>query len=95
MRYIKVIWNHHLTDEPVLLYSELDATRCETRKVEEFRGGEVGYAHATASVGSTRLGVEPVPSLEEISLQAEFVPFEIDRDEFEAVWQRVQNAKIG
>jgi hypothetical protein len=39
MNYIKVKWNHALPDEPVWFYSELDAERWETRKVEIFADG--------------------------------------------------------
>ena len=53
MQYIKVLWKHELADEPVLLYSELDDDHWETRKVEVFRDGQLGYASADSETGST------------------------------------------
>jgi hypothetical protein len=44
MTYFKCKWNHAYRDEPVLLYSELDEERWETRKVEIFRDGKMGFA---------------------------------------------------
>src|SRR6185503_15028408 len=44
--YIRVRWQHGHADEPVDLWSELDAARLETRKLEIFRDGRIGYASA-------------------------------------------------
>ncbi len=44
MKYIRVKWNHLFSDEPVLLFSELDDARWEVRKIEVFRDGHQGYA---------------------------------------------------
>ena len=87
MRYIKVFWHHSHPDYPVVLYSELDDGSWETRKVEVFRQGSCTYADSKASNGSARLGIEPVPSLDEIARNPEFEPTEISRDEFEDVWR--------
>jgi hypothetical protein len=86
MKYIRVGWKHQNPDMPVLLYSELDASRWEVRKVEVFRNGRCGYASAEGSSGGTRLGQVPVPTLSEIALDPEFDPEEISREEFEKVW---------
>jgi len=86
MNYIKVEWMHSCPDDPVLLYSELDADRLEKRKVEVFRGGRCGYASAAESSGSTRLGEEPIPSLAEIASDPQFKPVEITKQEFEDAW---------
>jgi hypothetical protein len=86
MEYIKVKWIHSLADEPVLLYSELDPERWEKRKVGVFADGHCGYASPTESVGSTRLGLDPVPSLAEIASDPQFEPVEITRREFEEAW---------
>src|SRR5262245_53946624 len=86
MRYIKVKWIHSSPDEPVLLYSELDDDRWETRKVEVFSNGRIGFASAAESGGTTRLGEIPVPSLDEIAAEGEFEPLEISKAEFEKVW---------
>jgi hypothetical protein len=86
MRYVRVLWRHDSPDEPVELFSELDEGRWEVRKVERFGDGRFGYASATESTESTGLGLEPVPPLEEIARDAQFVPEEISPGEFERVW---------
>ena len=88
MTYIRVKWIHNFPDEPVLLYSELDDQRFEVRKVEMFPDGSIGYAdrHLSCSVNDTQLGSEPVPAVEKIAKDPEFEAIEIDRDEFESVW---------
>ena len=88
MKYIRVKWNHKHQDEPVLLYSELDAERWEKRKVEVFRDGRCGYASADESCGSTQLGEEPIPPLAEIASDPQFEPVEIVEQEFEEVWAK-------
>lgn len=88
MSYIKVKWIHSFPDDPVWLYSELNADRWETRKVEIFADGSRGYASATESGGETCLGEVPVPPLLEISSDPEFEPVEITKEEFEDVWSK-------
>jgi hypothetical protein len=86
MRYIHVTWNHESPDDPIELYSELDDASWEVRKVEVFRDGRIGYADALDSTESTKLGIEPVPHLDQISLDPEFHPKAIERAEFERLW---------
>jgi hypothetical protein len=88
MKYIKVKWLHSNPDEPVLLYSELDKDRWETRKVEVFADGRMGFASATEATPSTgtRLSIEPLPTLNEIARDPQFQPVEITKDEFEKLW---------
>ncbi len=88
MEYLKVRWHHEFPEEPVLLYSELDAERYETRKVEVYRSGRHDWADAQASTGTTLLGELPVPSFVDIAGQSEFAPEVIDRKVFEEVWLR-------
>jgi hypothetical protein len=86
MRYIHVTWNHESLDDPIELYSELDDESWEVRKLEVFRNGRIGYADAFDSTESTRLGIEPVPRLDQIALDPEFHLKVIDRAEFERLW---------
>ncbi len=51
--YIKVRWLHTSPDDPVLLYSELDAERWEQRKVDIFADGRTGFADAAEQSGDT------------------------------------------
>lgn len=87
MTYIKVIWLHRFENEPVELLSELDADRMEVRKIERFRNGTLAFAGPGIAVGSTQLGEEQVPSLEEIASDPQFQPSEIDPDTFEHAWR--------
>jgi len=86
MHYIKVKWIHSHSDEPVWLYSELDEDRWETRKVEIFQDGTTGFAGPGEAAGTTKLSIEPLPTLEEIASDPQFVPQEVQRQEFEEVW---------
>jgi hypothetical protein len=85
MEYIFVKWLHNDPEYPVLLYSELDERRFETRKVEIFLDGTKGYASEFEEC-RTDLGYVPVPTLSEIAEDPQFEPFEITREEFEKVW---------
>ena len=86
MRYIRVFWRHEHPDEPVELLSEVDDARWEVRKVERFRDGTVGWAIEDDSVGTTQLGLDPMPPLAEIANDPQFQAGEITRAEFELAW---------
>ena len=88
VKYIRVHWLHDEPDDPIVLHSELDSTRFEARKVEVFREGRLGYASAEGEHGGTLLGVVPVPDLNEIAQERQFLPAEISREEFESLWAR-------
>jgi Domain of unknown function (DUF6881) len=85
--YIRVRWLHGFPDEPVDLWSELDRARFETRKLEFFRDGTVGFASAAESAHGTELGSIPVPSLEEIATDPQFLTKEISQAAFERRWK--------
>ncbi len=90
MEYIRVEWVHSDPNEPILLYTEIDANRFETRKVDLFADGRIGFAcdgEATLSLG-TDLSPEPLPTVEEIASDPEFRAARIAREEFEEVWSR-------
>ena len=53
MRYLLVEWLHQFSDEPYLIYMELDEIGFETRKVEIFPDESWGYASQTETFGST------------------------------------------
>jgi hypothetical protein len=86
MKYIKVRWRHEFPDEPIILYSELDEGRWETRKVYVFRSGPAGYASDRESSRSVMLSLEPVPPLDEIASDPQFESHEISEQEFEQIW---------
>jgi hypothetical protein len=87
-RYQRVLWQHELANEPIVLYSEVGDDGMETRKVDQYRDGRLDYADPDHSTGSTFLSVEAMPTIAEIAAQAEFTPLAITRDEFEEVWRR-------
>lgn len=95
MKYIKVRWNHHFKDDPILLYSELDEDCFELRKVEIFKNGIYGFACKKYHSNNTRLSDEyPIPSLSEISKDPQFKPYYISKEEFEEVWQKAISSQI-
>jgi hypothetical protein len=88
MMYLKVEWHHEFADEPTVLYSEVDSSGYETRKVEKYRDGRLGWADKSAAMGSTQLGEVPIGPIEDIASQDEFSPTIINVDEFEELWRR-------
>jgi hypothetical protein len=89
--YIVVEWVHDYGDEyPIKMYSELNSERYETRKIEFFSNGKVGYAYDDIEKGGTGLGLMPVPELEEIKNDSyeKFIPKEITKKEFEEIWYK-------
>ena len=94
MEYIKVRWLHKNPDEPILLYSELDDERWETRKLEIFRDGRICRASSLEEAGGSRLGVEPVPSLTDINGDPEFQAESISESEFDCAWQVADGASL-
>lgn len=86
--YLYSKWKSSPADSPVEFYSELDQDRWETRKVEVFHDGRLGYASATESAMDTLLSIVPIPSLAEIESQVEFDVRQIGVEEFEAAWKR-------
>ena len=88
MRYQRVVWTQEFEDEPIVLWSEIGNSGYEHRKVEEYRDGRLDYADERASSGSTLLGDQRVPSLDEINRDAEFEAAAVSREDFEAIWNR-------
>jgi hypothetical protein len=86
LEYIYVEWIHDLIDEPFILISELDENRYETRNIEIYKDGRVGFAYNDVEVLNAGLGIEPVPSIDEIASESEFSPKEITNEEFEKFW---------
>lgn len=90
MMYIKVRWIHTSPDEPVMLYSELSPELWEARKVEVYADGHADFADSEERSGSTKLGIEPLPSLEEIAADPQFEPTLISAEEFELAWKQAK-----
>jgi len=88
MKYIDVKWLHESEAYPVRLKSELNDQRFETRKLEFFRDGKVGFASANGATKGTDLGLMVVPDLEEINSDPQFQGSEIGSQYFELLWSR-------
>ncbi len=94
LHYVSVEWFHSTPSEPVHLYYELDADRCERRKLEVYRDGTMHSASASFGQGSTFLAWEPHPSQSEIEANPEFRVREITAREFDAIWDRARQADL-
>jgi hypothetical protein len=88
MRYWKIYWHHDSPDEPVAIYSEIDPDDYESRRVEEFRNGRVGWADKKGEHGGTSLAYIKFEDIEAVREQPEFSAFAISEGEFEGAWQR-------
>lgn len=88
MTYIDVHWIHIDHNYPVRLMSELDDKRHETRKIELYEDGRIGYALSEKNAEDCGLSEEPIPSLDQINSQPEFNGIEIDSATFESLWKR-------
>lgn len=86
LRHQAVAWQHDFQDQPVVLYSEIDADGLELRKVDEYRSGHLDFASRENQTGTTRLSTVPMPSLNEINAQEEFSGELITPRVFETVW---------
>lgn len=89
--YIQVKWIHSLSSEPVVLYSEIDESGCEVRKVEVYADGSMGFASSSESRGGSGLSKEPLPSMAEIAADPQFEPIEINQIDFERIWAKAHS----
>jgi hypothetical protein len=88
MHYVKVEWKHKLNEEPVIIYMELDSNRRELRKIELYRDGKAGYASKQAEIGGSYLSEKPIPTLQKIAEDKQFIPHIISKKEFESIWNK-------
>lgn len=92
MRYSRLLWDHDSPGEPVEISSEYDDDGWETRKVEVFAGGAVGFAGNSVSAGGTRLSLIRRPSDAEVVAEPEFRVIELTASEFERAWDEARAA---
>ena len=83
---MKVCWHHTFSEEPSILYSEIDDEGWETRKVYIFRTGLPGIASASKTTRNVFLSTTKMPSISEIATDPQFSPHAIDQREFEDIW---------
>lgn len=87
MQFLKIEWNHEIVDEPYIIYAELDDVGYEIRKIEIYKNGRIGYATQSSEFGGSILSEHPYPTVEEIAANAEFIPEQISKEEFESIWR--------
>jgi hypothetical protein len=88
MKYLKVVWSHTLTNEPVELFMELDDEGMETRKVHVYPDDHRERADRDLEDEDTWLAYQPTPPLEEINSDPQFLASWITADQFELEWER-------
>jgi hypothetical protein len=86
--YFLGVWVGAPEDEAFEWYDELDASRWSIRCVRKFRDGSLkAHSYASADWRDT-MPDQPLPPLEEINENADFIGKEITKAEFEDVWKR-------
>jgi hypothetical protein len=91
MEYLQITWIHDFEDEPVLLYSEIDNDRNEIRKIEVYKDDSFGLATKNYEFGGTRLSLEPIPKIDEIAEDTQFITKTISKKEFDTIWHEYYN----
>lgn len=83
MLYYKTIWNHTNDDFPIIMYSEIDAERFETKRLDIFPDEHVAYFDTRTPL---ELGEAPYPSdFDAINATGEFDVSEISAIDFENI----------
>jgi len=85
--YIHVLWHHDHSEEPVEIISEI-VSGVETRKIEIYRDGRIGFADSNRAVGGSILSEGSMPSLTEINAQAECSGEGISEAAFTKLWSQ-------
>ncbi len=81
MFYYKTIWYHKNEYDPIIMYSEIDKQRFETKRLEIFRTGEVAFFDSRTPL---ELSETPFPTnFDEINSTNEFFVSEISLEDFE------------
>jgi len=93
--YVQLIWRNNSGNMPNLIISEIDEQNVETRKIEFFNDGYIGYAYDNIEFCElperhfrTGLSDQPFPRLDDINKDKDFFAVEITKDEFEAAWNK-------
>jgi hypothetical protein len=88
MNYVDVQWLHSNTENPIRLVSELGPDRFETRNIEFWADGRIGYASKEGASRNSLLGDAPVPTIQELNSHSEFSAKEFDARSFQQLWDR-------
>lgn len=87
MQYSKLIWKHCEYDLPVEILSEYDSVGWETRKVEVFADGSLGFAGPQSYSGSTRLSLIQRPADADVVNDNEYRIEPLSAADFERGWK--------
>jgi len=82
------VWVSAPDDELVEWYDELDALRWSIRCVRKFRDGSFKAYSYSSPDWRCEMPDQPLPPLEEINENPDFVAREISKEEFEVAWER-------
>lgn len=97
MKYVLTEWDHDLDDEPYLVYSELDNTRREVRRVEFYRNG-ITFSYGGERGNEGALSPDPFPEdLRDLEPPGEgdFFAREISPGLFYEIWNQAQERPDG
>lgn len=98
MEYVLVEWDHDLDDEPYLVYSELDGSRRETRRVEFYRNG-ICFSYGGERGNEGALEKDPFPEdlreLQRGNEEGEFTARKISPGLFYEIWNQAQERPDG
>lgn len=89
MHYFQSDWFHSLSSEPIKIYAELGDDRYVIRMIEQFSDGRFGFADETKSSGGTRFPIAPIPTLDEINQDTQFLAKPMTSEDFDELWRRV------
>lgn len=89
-RYQVCEWHHGFENEPIRIWTEIEADGWEIRKVEIYRDGSVDIAAVVDQLlfetGNSVLSEAPIPSMAEVNSGRQFVATPTSSTRFEAVW---------
>ena len=100
MKYVLAEWEHSLEAAPYLIYSELDGSRRETRRVEFYRNG-ITFSYGGERGNEGALAQEPFPEdLRDLPPpegegEGDFSAHEISPGLFYEIWNQAQERPDG
>lgn len=98
MEYVLTQWDHDLDDEPYLIYSELDDSRREKRRVEFYRNG-ITFSYGGERGNEGALAPDPFPedlrTLRPAEGEGELTAQSISPSLFYEIWNQAQERPDG
>lgn len=101
LEYLMMDWKHDKKKYPVKIYVEIDDQRYETRKIEVFLEGKIGFAFldvefCEAEGGDTGLGDQKMPELQKLLSRNDTVlkTTIISKEDFELLWKKIVISRL-